>query len=95
MSNFDQLIAVIAGAPALHGARCRSKSHLFDAAQPGEDPATVAARHAQALGLCEHCPALDRCREWFDSLKPSKRPLGVVAGRINPGPAGRPRKAVS
>ena len=86
MTNFDMLIAAIAGAPALHGSRCRGKSHLFDGAEPGENPTTVAARHAQALGLCSHCPALDRCETWFLSLKPSKRPPGVVRGGSNQQP---------
>ena len=41
MPNFDQLLAAIAGAPALHGSRCRGKGHLFDEAQPNERPAAV------------------------------------------------------
>jgi WhiB family redox-sensing transcriptional regulator len=100
MSNFDTLLAAIAGAPALHGARCRGKSHLFDGAEPGENPATVAARHAQALGLCERCTALARCADWYGDLPKRKRPPGVVAGQVNRGPQerdgrplGRRRKA--
>jgi hypothetical protein len=93
--NFDQLLAAIAGAPALHGARCRGKGHLFDEAAPNERQSTVEARHIQAMGLCQHCPALDRCREWYESLPRRKRPLGVVAGQVGqPARQGRPRKAV-
>ena len=81
-------------APALPGARCRGHHALHDPAEPGEDPTVVAQRHAQALELCSGCQSLGRCREWLDGLKPSKRPLGVVAGLINePSRPGRPRKA--
>ncbi|MDQ1245787.1 MAG: WhiB family transcriptional regulator, redox-sensing transcriptional regulator [Actinomycetota bacterium] len=75
------LFAVL-GVPVLPGARCRGRSHLFDEATQGEPATTVAARHRQAVGLCEHCPALAPCSEWYGSLTPSKRPAGVVAGRI-------------
>lgn len=87
--EFDSLIAALAGAPTLVGARCRGRGHLFDLAAQGEDPETVAQRHNQAIGLCNHCPALDRCREWIDGLPRGKRPEGVVAGRIS-----RPRRLI-
>jgi hypothetical protein len=94
--TYENLVAAIGTAPSLPGARCKNRGHLFDPAAPNEDPDTTSARHAQALGLCSHCPALERCGEWFDGLKPSKRPVGVVAGRINqPTRRGRPREAVS
>ena len=74
---------VLTGAPALPGARCRGRHHLFDAAASGEDPDTVSARHAQALRLClNSCPSLTRCESWFRDLKPSNRPTGVVAGQV-------------
>jgi WhiB family redox-sensing transcriptional regulator len=82
MSNFDTLLAAIAGAPALHGARCRGKGHLFDSAEPHENPDIVEQRHNQAIGLCHHCPALGRCESWVLSLKPSRRPPGIVAGQV-------------
>jgi WhiB family redox-sensing transcriptional regulator len=99
VSQLDTLLAMLAGAPSLPGARCRGRHHLFDEAAPNEKPETVAARHAQAIGLCRNsCPSLTRCEAWFLGLKPSKRPLGVVAGQINLGaedrerrPPGRPR----
>ena len=87
------LFAALIGAPALPGARCRGRHHLFD--EPSADePADVAAqRHKQALGLCRDCPALASCEQWFDGLTPSKRPPGVVAGRVHRVNAvGRPRK---
>lgn len=77
------LFAALAGTPRLPGARCRGRSWLFDPARPGETQETVAARHRQALGLCGHCPALDRCIEWFEALPKSDRPRGVVGARIN------------
>jgi hypothetical protein len=83
MSTLDALLDAIGAAPCLPGARCRSRSHLFDPAAPSEDPEVVAARHAQAIGLCSHCPALDRCRDWYEHLKPSKRPAGVVARQVH------------
>ncbi|CPR11949.1 hypothetical protein BN971_03242 [Mycobacterium bohemicum DSM 44277] len=68
--------------PALPGARCRGRHHLFDGPAPGEDEQAVRDRHAQALGLCVGCPAAARCREWFDTLPPRKRPAGVIAGTV-------------
>jgi hypothetical protein len=91
-ATYENLLAALAGAPSLPGAKCRNRSHLFDEDAPGEEHDTVAARHAQAIGLCAHCPARDRCTEWVDGLKPSRRPPGVVAARINgPRPADRPK----
>lgn len=56
---------------------------------PGEPPETAAARHRQAVGLCQHCPSLDPCREWYAGLRPSQRPSGVVAGQVRqPKPSG-------
>jgi hypothetical protein len=90
MSQLDALLDAIGAAPVLPGAKCRGRHHL------------VAARHTQALGLCSHCPALDRCADFIDSLPKRKRPGGVVGGQINRGSEererrqpGRPRKAVS
>lgn len=80
-NSYTALIEALAGAPSLPGARCRGRHHLFDPARLGEH---AEARHAQALGLCERCPALVACSEWYEGLPPKQRPLGVVAGRINP-----------
>ncbi|MBI5339023.1 MAG: WhiB family transcriptional regulator [Mycolicibacterium rufum] len=89
MSTLDNLLDAIGRAPALPGARCRGRHHLFDGPQSGEDSEVVAQRHAQAVGLCQRCPALDRCREWSATLPRTRRPPGVVAGEI-PKPVGRP-----
>lgn len=79
---FDSLLASLAGVPALPGARCRGRHHLFDARLAGEDVDVANARHSQALELCAGCPALSRCEEWVDSLPPSRQPAGIVAGRL-------------
>jgi len=54
--QIDAILAAVGAAPALPGAKCKNRSSLFDPAAKGEDPETVSQRHAQALGLCEHCP---------------------------------------
>lgn len=79
---FATLLAALRGAPSLPGARCRGRSHLFDPPAPREDPEVVAARHAQALGLCHGCESLDPCRTWVDGLPRGRRPLGVTAGQV-------------
>jgi hypothetical protein len=75
------LLTQLAGAPSLPGARCRGRSHLFDAAADREPAPVVEARHNQAVGLCTRCPALTRCQEWVGGLPAKKRPAGVVAGQ--------------
>jgi hypothetical protein len=93
MSQFDELLSALVGAPAFPGARCRGRHQLFDEPATHEPSEVVAARHAQALGLCSCCPALGRCEDWFNTLPPSKRPAGIVAGELRPSPVGRPRKS--
>ncbi|MBP2450506.1 hypothetical protein [Mycolicibacterium lutetiense] len=91
MSQLDALLAAVGAAPALPGARCRGKHHLFDEQGTHEAPETTEQRHAQALGLCRLCPALASCQTWFDTLTATRRPKGVVAGQLNtPKPPGRP-----
>jgi WhiB family redox-sensing transcriptional regulator len=82
MSTLNQLLLALAGAPALPGARCRNRGALFDPPAPREAPATFAARHRQAIGLCAGCPALSACQTWFIGLPKRQRPQGVVAGRV-------------
>jgi Transcription factor WhiB len=55
---------------------------FFDPAGADEDELDVEERHNVALGLCSHCPSADRCREWVDALPISKKPTGVVAGKV-------------
>jgi WhiB family redox-sensing transcriptional regulator len=69
---FDALGAI----PALPGARCRGKPHLFD----GEDGPN-GDRTRQAAQLCRRCPALERCRTWADQ-QPARALDGVIAGRL-------------
>ncbi len=93
MNELSAVLAALVGAPALPGARCRGRSALFDERGPTEHPDIAAQRHAQALILCGHCPALEDCRTWFDALPPSKKPAGITAGRVHcPRSPGRPRK---
>lgn len=76
MSQLDTLLLALAGAPALPGARCRGRSHLFDGSD-GPD----GERTRQAAQLCRGCPALERCRTWADEQR--DRDLdGVIAGRL-------------
>lgn len=89
----EGLIEYTESAPALPGAKCRHRHHLFDEAAQGEPAEVVEQRHAQALGLCRICPALASCQIWFTALPSRKRPPGVVAGTINPKPVGRPSAA--
>ena len=76
------ILEAVGAAPCLPGAKCRGRHALYDPAVKGEDPDTVAARHALAVELCSYCPALDACRSWVDSLPPRQRPHGVVAGKV-------------
>ncbi len=76
------LFAAIGVAPALPGARCRGRHALFDEAGKDESPEVVQQRHTQALGLCAGCTALASCSAWFDTLPKEKRPLGVIAGKV-------------
>jgi hypothetical protein len=83
MSQLDAILDAVGAAPCLPGAKCRGRHHLFDPAAPGEDPDTVAARHAQALSLCRYsCQSLARCESWLASLPPRRRPYGVTAGKV-------------
>jgi WhiB family redox-sensing transcriptional regulator len=96
MTPLDELLSSLIGAPHLPGARCRGRPHLFDPAGAGENATTVEQRHAQALGLCQRCPALDLCAEWLDSLPRQKKPEGVIAGRLRiPNQVGRPKGTTS
>jgi WhiB family redox-sensing transcriptional regulator len=82
MNPFEALVSSMAGVPILRGALCRGRHSLMDPQEKGEPDEVVAARHAQAIGLCGRCPALTDCRTWVDSLPPKLRPRGVIAGRV-------------
>lgn len=93
MNPFEQLISSLAGVPVLRGARCRGRHQLFDPQDDDEPDEVADARHLQALGLCEACPAIVDCEAWFESLPPRKRPFGVIAGQLNREPRQRKQKA--
>ena len=93
----DGTLWTVLDAP-VDGAACVGARALFDRTRMPSKPslqdriATESAR-AQAVALCESCPALTPCRQWYDSLAKSERPSGVMAGRLKtPGKAGGPRK---
>lgn len=79
--NVQALFAALGGIPALPGAACRSRHDVFDLL-PGTSPDRDDLA-AEALAVCRGCPALVGCGQWFDSLPPTQRPVGVIAGRIN------------
>lgn len=81
--TWDGLAGALAGAPSLPGANCRGRAQLFSEPEPTEQPDTVKARQTQALGLCSRCPSLKPCKAWFQSLPPSKKPGGIIAGQIH------------
>jgi len=86
MNSFEELLSTMAGVPVLAGARCRGRHAIFDPQHHGEPDDVAAQRHAQALTLCESCPALTACESWINSLPPRRRPLGIVAGRLRKQP---------
>jgi WhiB family redox-sensing transcriptional regulator len=83
VNPFEELLSAMARVPILRGARCRGRHQLFDPKGCDEPDDVAQARHAQALRICESCPALQSCEEWcFEKLPAKDRPHGVVAGRI-------------
>lgn len=90
MSQLEELFDALSAAPPLPGARCRGQHALFDPPDGEQVNSTdVQTRYAKALELCADCPALEPCDDWFKSLPMSKRPSGVVAGRVR---TANPRK---
>jgi len=80
--QFANTLGALIGCVALPGALCRHKASTFDEARVDESPDVVEARHAQARGLCQRCPALAACTAWIESLPARRRPTGIVAGRL-------------
>jgi hypothetical protein len=76
--------------PYLDGALCvdsERRSGLPTTAWDGNDPVL----RELAVKTCRRCPALNACRQWYNSLprgspfRPSEaRPKGVIAGRWYP-----------
>lgn len=75
--RLDVLLESMDGIPNLSGARCVGEWKIFD------NEHGSAELEEYALNLCGSCPVRAECAEWVDSLKPSKRPKGVIAGRIH------------
>jgi len=73
----------MARVPILRGARCRGRHDLFDPKGCDEPDDVAQARTEQALRICDSCPALQPCSQWFESLPLKNRPQGVVANRIS------------
>jgi len=92
MSAAAPLFTALVKAPSMSDAACIGRWHDFDPEAAGEHPTAVAQRHTAALRLCDQCRARARCEAWFESLPKTQRPHGVIAGRIYPPAAGRPRK---
>jgi hypothetical protein len=80
--SLNELLSSLAGQPTFPGCRCRGRHHLFDPPDANEPAEVVEQRHAQALGLCQHCPALARCKSWLDGLPARQRPYGVIANTV-------------
>ncbi|WP_253875600.1 hypothetical protein [Mycobacterium asiaticum] len=78
--------ALIASIPDLPGARCKGAADLYEATVNEHTKHTHKAelKHARtaALRLCAECPAAGPCRQWFDGLPVTHRPVGVVAGQV-------------
>lgn len=78
----DVIATVVA--PDLEGAACQGRWELFDPPEPDEDEDERDFRIATAKREClTACPVLDTCRSWADSLPRTKKPVGVIAGRLN------------
>lgn len=94
MTSIDGLLGALRKVPSLPGAACRHKSHLFNEAEPNEPAEQVQQRHTQARQLCAGCPSLKPCGDWLATLStPSRRPTGIVAGRLVTAPQPRKRSA--
>ena len=80
------LAAALSAVPKLDGAACWGRWDLFDPeadrehGQQSEDPHD---RHQLAVSIClTECPCLDACRSYVESLRPSQRPIGAIAGSV-------------
>ncbi len=79
------LAEVLRDSPKLEDAACVGRwPALWDPPGRGEsyDHPDVQYRHNLALEICESCPVIRECGSAVDTLPVSKRPAGVIAGRI-------------
>jgi hypothetical protein len=72
----DLLATVLDSSPALPGSLCRGRSDVFDVFDAEDDE-----QLAQAVRICQRCPALDACQDWAATL-PDNVVSGVIAGRL-------------
>ncbi|WP_408066179.1 WhiB family transcriptional regulator [[Mycobacterium] zoologicum] len=49
----------------------------------------------EAIEVCGRCPVRDRCAEWIARAHPQRPPPGVWAGRYQPQPTTRRKKATT
>lgn len=90
MTTWHHMAQLIAGLPDLPGARCANHVELFERSIARHRDATgnlapkteLDAARSAALRICESCPALARCEAWLASVRPYRRPRGVVAGQV-------------
>lgn len=87
------LLTELASAPQLPGALCRGHAPEWDEPEAADDPDDTAERIEFAVSACCRCPALAPCAAWFDGLPATRRPGGVVAGRIGSEQRGQSRAA--
>lgn len=84
--NWTHMAELLACIPDLPGSRCKGRADLYEAtvAEHGNPASRAEIQHARAaaLRLCSDCPALRPCRAWFNELRHTRRPRGVVAGQI-------------
>lgn len=86
MSTWESLSDILGEIPDLTGAACVGLGRLFDRILDDDIAEPVALRrerHAQAIAVCNVCPALQACRDWASTLKPAELP-GVLAREIRP-----------
>jgi WhiB family transcriptional regulator, redox-sensing transcriptional regulator len=78
------LAEILRNTPKLTGAACQGRHVLFDPPERGQqlDDSDVQYRFESALRICSDCCCLRECSDWVDWLPASKRPAGVVAGRL-------------
>lgn len=85
------LAEVLHGTPRLPDALCRRQPRLFDCDHP--DQVERENQQLEAQRLCARCPDLEPCGVWLNSLRPSERPHGVLAGRLITSPRERKQPA--
>jgi hypothetical protein len=84
LNPWQELAGALAGVPRLETALCSGDtSGMWDNVN----------RPSPAINLCNHCPALQPCREWL-ATQPPNSVSGIVAGlvqRHHVAPPGQPR----